>query len=224
VIQGEWNLWSKLYWAITRTCRRERSLWSRHNFKSPKERARLPVLCQMVGIPYLRCIMATRICVFWWRWHSDTIQTLTSSVNIASLPTKHGISHLRIGKLPIPSKICISTCPYSTSPTIVFTEHLPTIYHCGLPNVNPYQLGSSQNPIEVEYDSENEQYEKFAQTYRWEFSPRFCLTCERCGLLGHNTTNCDTPLCTFIVFKSPVQSGFFPFLDATATTTGCLIW
>ena len=32
----------------------------------------------------------------------------------------------------------------------------------GLPNVNPYQLGSSQNPIEVESDSEEDQYEQFA--------------------------------------------------------------
>jgi hypothetical protein len=64
-------------------------------------------------------------------------------------------------------------------------------------NVNPYQLGSSQNPIEVESDSENKRYEKFAQTYRQEFSPRFRPACECCGLLGHNTTDCDTPLHMF---------------------------
>jgi hypothetical protein len=67
----------------------------------------------------------------------------------------------------------------------------------GLPNVNPHQLGSSQNPIEIESDSEDDQYEIFARTYRREFSPRFRPTCERCGLIGHNTADCDTPLRTF---------------------------
>jgi hypothetical protein len=92
----------------------------------------------------------------------------------------------------VPLRVPTPLPPPSYSPS---TSQPSTID--GLPNVNPYQLGSSQNPIEVESDSENERYEKFAQTYRREFSPRFRPTCERCGLLGHNTSECDTPLRTF---------------------------